>query len=104
MGNACWDVYATESAALKAGFISRYAATSADEDFVELISIYVTNAAAAWRSKLSTAGTTGRSMIEEKFEIAYKYMQNEWNIDLDQLREVVLRRQDEVPSLDLDTL
>ena len=43
-------------------------------------------------------------MIDEKFEIAYKYMQNEWNIDLDQLREVVLRRQDEVPSLDLDTL
>ena len=53
---------------------------------------------------LSTAGSTGRSMIESKFEIAYKYMQNEWNIDLDQLREVVLRRQAEVPAMDLDTL
>ena len=104
VGNDCWDVYATESAALKAGFISRYAATSADEDFVELISIYVTNTASTWSSMLSTAGSTGRSMIESKFEIAYKYMQNEWNIDLDQLREVVLRRQAEVPSMDLDTL
>ena len=104
VGNDCWAVYATESAALKAGFISRYAATSADEDFVELISIYVTNTASTWSSMLSTAGSTGRSMIEEKFEIAYKYMQNEWNIDLDQLREVVLKRQAEVPSMDLDTL
>ena len=71
---------------------------------MELISIYVTNTASTWSSMLSTAGSTGRSMIESKFEIAYKYMQNEWNIDLDQLREVVLRRQAEVPSMDLDTL
>lgn len=104
VGNACWDVYATESAALKDGFISCYAATSADEDFVELVSIYVTNTAETWNSKLTTAGTTGRKMIEEKFEIVYKYMENDWNINLDELRKVVLRRQDEVPSLDLDTL
>ena len=104
VGNACFDVYPSDALARDDGFISAYASTSADEDFVELISIYVTNTADTWASMLSSASSSGRSMIEEKFEIAYKYMQNEWNIDLDELREVVLRRQGEVPTMDLDTL
>lgn len=104
VGNSCWDVYPTESSALKDGFISRYSSTSAVEDFAELVSIYVTNSASSWNSKLSTAGTTGRTLIENKFEIVSKYMVNEWGIDLDQLRSEVLGRQAEVPSLDLDSL
>ena len=41
-------------------------------------------------------------MLEAKFEIVDKYMKNDWGIDLDELRKVVLRRQKELPNLDLD--
>lgn len=102
VGNACWDVYPSEDLALKDGFISRYASTSAEEEFVEVSSIYVTNMAATWEEMLETAGEVGRPMLEAKFEIVDKYMKNDWGIDLDELRKVVLRRQKELPNLDLD--
>ena len=102
VGNACWDVYPSEDLALKDGLISRYASTSAEEEFVEVSSIYVTNTAATWEEMLETAGEVGRPMLEAKFEIVDKYMKNDWGIDLDELRKVVLRRQKELPNLDLD--
>ena len=102
VGNACWDVYPSEDLALKDGFISRYASTAAEEEFVEVSSIYVTNTAATWEEMLETAGEVGRPMLEAKFEIVDKYMKNDWGIDLDELRKVVLRRQKELPNLDLD--
>lgn len=104
VGNSCWTVYGTDAAAQADGFISRYSSTSATEDFAELVSLYVTNSAASWESKLTAAGTTGRPMIENKFEIVAKYMKNEWNIDLDELRDEVQRRQALVPTIDWDSL
>ena len=104
VGNSCWEVYPTDASALSDGFISRYSSTSAAEDFAELVSIYVTNSASTWNSKLTTAGSFGRPLIENKFEIVKKYMANEWGIDLDVLRAEVLSRQDQVPTLDLDSL
>ena len=101
VGNSCWEVYPTETSALQDGFISRYASTSDGEEFVELASIYVTNTPEAWETKLRTAGAR-RSMIEQKFDIVYKYYENDWGIDLEKLREIVLRRQQDVPTLDLD--
>ena len=70
---------------------------------MEVSSIYVTNTAATWEEMLETAGEVGRPMLEAKFEIVDKYMKNDWGIDLDELRKVVLRRQKELPNLDLDT-
>lgn len=104
VGESCWDVYPSMESALKDGFISRYAATSADEEFAELSSIYVTNTAASWESMMKTAGSVGRPMLEAKFEIVDKYMKNDWGINLDELRKVVLRRQKELPNLDLDAI
>lgn len=102
--DSCWDVYPTDASAQADGFISRYASTSAKEDFAELVSLYVTNSAASWESKLTTAGTKGRPILENKFEIVSKYMENEWGIDLDVLRDEVQRRQALVPTLDWDSL
>ena len=65
---------------------------------MEVSSIYVTNTAATWEEMLETAGEVGRPMLEAKFEI----VDNDWGIDLDELRKVVLRRQKELPNLDLD--
>ena len=42
VGDSCWDTYKTDASALQVGLISRYAGSEDTEDFVELISIYVT--------------------------------------------------------------
>lgn len=95
---------AAETAALKAGFITPYASSAVDEDFVELIAVYVTNTEAYWQSRIRTAGTTGAPIINSKFEIVYNYMLDTWNIDLDVLRDTVLEHQDRIDELDLDNL
>ena len=90
--------------ALKAGFITPYASSAVDEDFVELIAVYVTNTEAYWQSRIKTAGTTGAPIINSKFEIVYNYMLDTWNIDLDILRNTVLDHQNRIGELDLDEL
>ena len=95
---------AADAAALKAGFITPYASSAVDEDFVELIATYVTNTEATWAARLKTAGTTGAPIINSKFEIVYNYMLDTWNIDLDVLRDTVLDHQERIGELDLDEL
>ena len=95
---------AADAAALKAGFITPYASSAVDEDFVELIATYVTNTEATWAARLKTAGTTGAPIINSKFEIVYNYMLDTWNIDLDVLRDTVLDHQERIGELDLDDL
>ena len=98
-----WN-HTSVSDALKKGFISNYAMDRATEDFAEMVAIYVTNDASTWEDMLASAGTTGRPIIEKKFEIVFDYMLNSWGLDLDKLREIVLRRQSEITELDLSTL
>ena len=71
-----------------------------------MVSIYVTNTAATWESFLQAAEpvdpdaeVNGRAILEQKFDIVYKYMQDSWGIDLNELREVVQRRQSEINLL-----
>jgi len=53
---------------------------------------------------LSEIDRSGREAIEAKFDILKEYFLNSWGIDLDELREIVLRRAQEVKNLDLRTL
>ena len=46
----------------------------------------------------------GAAIINQKFTIVYNYMLETWGINLDDLREIVLRRQQEIPELDLSTI
>lgn len=92
------------TAALRDGFITQYASSEATEDFVELLSMYVTSTPASWAAKLATAGSSGASILNAKFAIVYNYMINAWNIDLNELRDIVLDRQENISSLDLDNL
>lgn len=93
-----------EAKARAKGFISPYAMDRATEDFAEMVSIYVTNDADTWEGMLQSAGVTGRPIIEKKFDIVYNYMIDSWGINLDELRSIVLRRQNELTELDLSTL
>lgn len=95
-----WD----DAEAQKSGFITAYASSEANEDFVELLSTYVTTTQEYWDSVLMNAGEEGAAIISQKFDIVYNYMLQSWDIDLNELRSVISRRQDALPSLDLETI
>ncbi|HBG41859.1 MAG TPA: hypothetical protein DEF88_16225 [Porphyromonadaceae bacterium] len=105
-------VNVNDTTALNMGFISPYGSSETQEDFVELIAVYVTNTEAHWQALLAEAGEpwdkddngkTGKAKIEEKFAIVKDYLATSWNIDIKKLREIVLRRCDEVETLDLQS-
>ena len=83
---------------LEFGFISAYSQKEAREDFAEMLSTYVINPQSTWDRFLSQAGTSGRAAIQAKLEIVRNYMRDSWGIDIDELRAVILRRQDEILS------
>ena len=98
------DAFKDDADAQQHGFITPYAASEANEDFVELLSTYITNTPKFWSDMLKTAGNDGSAIIEQKFDIVYNYMKNTWGIDLNDLRDVILKRQGEIDQLDLDNL
>ena len=100
VGDACFDTYRTDAAARQAVFIPRYSSKAPDEDFVEQLSLYVTSTAAEWEAILAQGGSAGRPLLEQKNDIMRAYMLSTWDINIDELRKVVLRRQNEIWSLD----
>lgn len=100
------------SAYLKRGFISAYAQTNTAEDFAEMVSEYVTHSPEWWEAQMKAADTTwsedadqiqtGRVLIEQKLDITREYMHTTWGIDLDELRDCILRRQVDVTSGKID--
>jgi len=97
------DVWGSDAAAQKAGFISQYASSAVDEDFAETYSIYLINTKESWDAMITAAGTGG-NIIKQKIEIVYNYIRDSWGIDMDTLRAIVLRRQTELLTMDLDSL
>lgn len=102
------------SAYLKRGFVTAYAQTNSNEDFAEMVSVYVTHDADWWENLLKSAETTwsedpdqaetGRVLIEQKLDIVREYMFSTWNIDIDQLRSTILRRQSNVMAGHVDLM
>lgn len=108
VGSDWYQIY--DEQALQMGFISPYAMDRGSEDFAEMLSIFVTNTADTWESYLEAAepnpnspyykaGVDGRAILEQKFDIVYKYMKDSWGVDLYELRDVVQRRQGEINTL-----
>ena len=84
-----------ESDALKAGFIDAYAMSEYNEDFAETLAYYLIHTPAQWAQKMRTAGDSGSAIINRKLTIIRDYMRSAWDIDIDQLRDVLQRRIDE---------
>ena len=80
---------------LQNGFITAYAQHSDTEDFAEMVSEYITHSEAWWAEQITNAGEKGR-LINAKLDVVRNYMRDSLNIDLDQLRATVLRRQKDV--------
>lgn len=90
------------------GFVSGYASGEYNEDFAEIFAQYVTHSEAAWQTILEAGvkgeNTSGRDAILSKLNILRDYFSNTWNLDIDKLRDVIVRRSLEVKTLDLKTL
>ncbi|KXT51406.1 putative zinc-binding metallopeptidase [Bacteroides intestinalis] len=86
------------------GFITRYASFSPDEDFVEIISNYITHDADYWENVLNNGGALGKIKLQKKFDIASKYLKDSWGIDIDKLRDIVQRRSGSLSEVDLENL
>ena len=52
-----------------------------------------------WESRIAQAGTEGRALIERKLSIVKDYMVDAWNVDLDELRSILMRRYSEVEGI-----
>lgn len=94
----------SDKTAHQAGFITPYAMVEPLEDFAEMLSNYVTMSQSEWNAILADAGTTGAASISAKLDIVRHYMQDSWNVDIDQLRAAVLRRASTLSAVDLEHL
>ena len=93
-----------DKTAHQAGFVTSYAMVEPLEDFAEMLSSYVTMSQSEWNAILADAGTTGATYISAKLDIVRNYMQESWNVDIDELRAAVLRRANTLNAVDLKHL
>lgn len=96
----------TKEDPLTHGYITAYSRSSYTEDFAEMLSTYVCNTPEQWQEWLKEAGTgvassnsselTGAAAIQQKLEIVRTYMKQNFNVDIDDLRTEILRREGDV--------
>lgn len=87
---------------LERGFISDYAQHSDTEDFAEMMSLYVTNSKEQWDEWMAEAGENGAPLLQAKLDIVKSYMKESWGIDMDKLRDTILRRQADLAAGKVD--
>lgn len=92
----------SETDAHQAGFVSPYAMSEPREDIAEVTALYVVKSESEWADIISDAGEDGAAIINQKLDIVKKYMKNTWSIDMDQLRNIVQRRMNEVACAKID--
>ena len=91
-----WSESPNNAGYLQRGFITDYSQHSDREDFAEMMSEYITNSAETWNGWITQAGADGAKKINAKLDIVRNYMKAGFDIDIDELRATILRRQDEV--------
>lgn len=87
---------------LERGFISSDAQHSDTEDFAEMMSLYVTNSKEQWDEWMAEAGENGAPLLQAKLDIVKSYMKDSWGIDMDKLRDTILRRQADLAAGKVD--
>jgi len=91
---------------LTRGFISAYAQHSHQEDFAEMLSIYVCNPDSRWQRWMTEAGPDGARAINTKLDFVRDYMLTAFGIDLEKLRAAIQRRERDIVTgrIDLDNI
>ena len=64
----------------------------------------LSNTPEGWQLILDQAGENGTAIINKKLELMRTYFKDNWDLDLDELRDIVLRRSAESVTLDLRKL
>lgn len=90
--------------ARKLGFVTAYASSNVDEDFVETISNFIVKSDSEWQQILEDAGEDGAPLILQKLDMVTEYLKESWGIDIIQLHEEVQERQSHIGELDWETL
>ncbi|MCQ2311080.1 MAG: putative zinc-binding metallopeptidase [Paludibacteraceae bacterium] len=97
--------YKSDTAAYHLGFVTKYSMVEAHEDFVEVISSYITDSIGQWKERGFTFSEDnthlisfdeeqpGTKIINRKIDMAKKWLTEKYNITLDSLRAEVQRRQ-----------
>ncbi len=88
----------------KEGFVTGYGSSEYNEDFAEIYATYVTNTPEGWQLIMDAAGEEGGAILNQKLDLMKSYFLNSWNLDLDNLRDILLRRSAESVTLDLRNL
>lgn len=88
----------------KEGFVTGYASGEYNEDFAEIYSTYITMSPEGWNKIIKNAGDKGAAIINNKLSIVRDYFYQSWNIDIDKLRDIVLKRSISAEDLDLHSL
>ena len=95
---ASWTNF-KDNTARAAGFVTPYAMAAPGEDFAEMVAEYVTDTPEEWQALIDgVSSNTGRSAINKKLELVRIYMEESWNIKLDDLRKIVNRAIQEITS------
>ena len=89
----------TEQQAWKLGFVTPYAGMEPQEDFVEVIANYLVKPDGFWENMLANAGTEGATKIQTKFDMVKEWLMTAWNIDIDELRTIIIRRSGDIDSI-----
>jgi substrate import-associated zinc metallohydrolase lipoprotein len=77
----------TDQEALDLGFITPYARSKADEDFVEMVSTMLTEGKDGFEAIVNRSQTNvGKDMLHQKAQIVRNYFQNSWKINFDSLQ------------------
>lgn len=97
-----------DSVAHGKGFVTPYAMSEGLEDFAEMLSTYITYTPDQWQAIINDAqkvgGNEAVSALNQKLNIVRNYMLESWDVDIDVLRAAILRRGNELSSLDLEHL
>lgn len=94
--NDTWNSENYITGYLKRGFITAYSQKEAREDFAEMVSTYVITSESDWKKMMIEAGSTGSSLIEKKLDICKRYYKETFKIELDDIRDEVVRRENDV--------
>ena len=73
--------------------------SSPQEDFVEVIANYLVKPDGFWENMLANAGTEGATKIQTKFDMVKEWLMTAWNIDIDELRTIIIRRSGDIDSI-----
>lgn len=71
-----------DTTARKSGFITAYAMSEPNEDFVEMLSIMLTEGKTGYEAIVAAQTTTAQALLRQKEQMVVDYLKQNYNIDL----------------------